>query len=108
MTETETGAKGPFVTELQEGMHVVGFYHAREPAMQSFREAGRGSFLRLQLVDRTGTISARLWEGAEEGLEAAGRTGVVKIEGDVERFRDHLQVRILRMRSAGTARVRSR
>jgi 3'-5' exoribonuclease len=102
MIETETGAQGPFVSELREGIHVVGFYHAREPVLQSFREAGRGSFLEPQLVDRSGTISARLWEGAEEGLEAARVTGVVKIEGDVERFRDHLQIRVLRMRSAET------
>ncbi len=101
MSDAESSAKGAFVSELREGMHVIGFYHAREAVTQSFREAGRGSYLRLQLVDRTGTISARMWEGAEGGLEAASRTGVVKIEGDVERYRDHLQVRILRMRSAG-------
>ena len=101
MVETETAAKGSVVSALLEGIHVVGFFHASEPVLRSFREAGRGSFVKLQLVDRSGTISARLWEGAGEGFEAARLTGVVKIEGDVERFRDHLQVRVLRMRSAG-------
>lgn len=105
MSEAESSAKGPFVAELREGMHVIGFYLARETGTQSFREAGRGSYLRLQLTDRTGTISARMWEGAEEGLEAAAQTGTVKIEGDVERYRDHLQVRILRIRAADADEV---
>lgn len=100
MSEDEKPDKGAFVAEMQAGMHVVGFYRAREVSLQSYRGSRGGSYLRVELADRTGSIPARMWENADSGYADATRTGIVKVEGEVERYREQLQVRVIRLRAA--------
>ncbi len=92
--------KGPFVSDLKAGDHFVGFYVARDLRLEAFRDPGRGHYLRLWLADRSGSIEARLWEEATFASQQISPPSVVKVEGDVELFRDRLQVRVLRIRPA--------
>ena len=92
--------KGPWVADLAPGMEFVGFYVARNPRLVAFRDPGRGKYLRMQLLDRTGLIDARLWDGAEEAFEEVKEGGPVKVAGVVETFREELQVNVRRMRAA--------
>ena len=92
--------KGPWVADLAPGMEFVGFYVARNPRLVAFRDPGRGKYLRMQLLDRTGLIDARLWDGAEEAFEEVKEGGPVKVAGVVETFREELQVNVRRMRTA--------
>jgi len=92
--------KGPWVADLAPGMEFVGFYVARNPRLVAFRDPARGKYLRMQMLDRTGLIDARLWDGADEAFEAVKEGGPIKVAGVVETFREELQVNMSRMRAA--------
>jgi len=98
--DREKPDKGPWVSDLKAGMDFVGFYVARNPRLDPFRDPTRGKYLRMQLVDRTGFIEARMWEGAEEIFEEVNGGGPVKVAGVVESFREERQVKVWRMRAA--------
>jgi len=92
--------KGPFVTDLLEGMEFIGYYISRNPRLDPFRDPSRGKYLRMQLVDRTGYIEARMWEECEGIFDEINGGGPVKVGGVVESFREDMQVNIRRMRAA--------
>lgn len=92
--------KGPKILDLKEGQHLVGFYLARDPRLETFRDPSRGTYLRLLLADRSGQMEARVWEQAEEAAAAIEKSRIVKIEGDVESYRDQLQIKVARLRAA--------
>lgn len=70
--------KGPWVADLEESMEFIGCYVARNPRLYTFRDPGRGKYMWLQLVDITGVIEARMWEGAEEVFDQVGSGGPIK------------------------------
>jgi len=92
--------KGPWIADLQAKDHFVGFYLARDIRLRSFRDPGRGRYLRMSLMDKTGSIEARVWENAEEVETILQQPAVVKVEGEVELFQDRPQVRVVRLRLA--------
>lgn len=91
--------KGDWLAELGPGDHFVGFYLAQQPRLETFRDPSRGSYLRLVLCDRSGSLEARVWDEAQEAAAEAEK-GVVKVEGEVEEYRERLQGRVLRLRAA--------
>jgi 3'-5' exoribonuclease len=103
--EIKKSDKGPWVNDLQLGMEFIGFYIVRNPRLDPFRDPSRGKYLRMQLVDRTGIIEARMWEGAEKIFEEVNGGGPVKVAGVVERFREEFQVYVGRMRAARDGEV---
>ena len=59
------------------------------------RRTGRGGpFLRVSLVDRTGSVTAMVWDDVEAILEALTEGGYARVRGDVESFRGDLQLKI--------------
>lgn len=92
--------KGPWIAELEEGQNFIGFYLIRNASLETFRDIGRGRYLRLSLVDRSGMIEARIWEDAQEAATILNGRSIAKVDGRAERFRERLQVRIQRIRLA--------
>ncbi|MGH7567174.1 MAG: 3'-5' exoribonuclease YhaM family protein [Gemmatimonadota bacterium] len=59
------------------------------------RRTGRGgAFLRVSLVDRTGSVTAMVWDDVEAVLEALTEGGYAQVRGDVETFRGDLQLKV--------------
>ncbi|HYO46918.1 MAG TPA: HD domain-containing protein [Gemmatimonadota bacterium] len=59
------------------------------------RRTGRGgAFLRVSLVDRTGSVTAMVWDDVETILEALIEGGYARVRGDVETFRGGLQLKV--------------
>lgn len=59
------------------------------------RRTGRGgAFLRVSLVDRTGSVTAMVWDDVETILGALIEGGYARVRGDVETFRGDLQLRV--------------
>ncbi len=100
MAEARPVEKGPWIEDLEIGDHFVGYYLAVDARLERFRDPERGHFLRLRLVDRTGSLEARVWEEAEEAAALLETPRVIKVEGEVESFQGQRQVRILRYRAA--------
>jgi 3'-5' exoribonuclease len=100
MNQPAQPQKGPWIADLEPSDHFVGFYLARDARLRSFRDPGRGQYLRMSLIDRTGSIEARVWENAEEVETLLREPTVVKVEGEVELFQDRRQARVLQLRPA--------
>jgi 3'-5' exoribonuclease len=98
--------KGPWVSSLQPGDEFIGFYVARNPRLDPFRDATKGKYMRLQLADRSGTVQARIWEEAEQAAEQITDGTPVKIDGLAELYNEELQVQIRRFRAARNGEVR--
>jgi len=59
------------------------------------RRTGRkGAYLRVSLVDRTGTLTAMGWDEVEALLESLVEGGYARIRGEVEAYRGELQLKL--------------
>lgn len=90
--------KEHFIADLaaQENQTITDYFAV---SAKSVRSTGEGSiYFALTLADRTGHIEARMWETSEAGEFAAG--DVVKLRGQVCRYKDKLQIKVERIRKA--------
>ena len=53
--------KQGFVVDLKDGMAVTSLFLVREKEIRSSPRTGK-SWLQLDLVDRTGSVSAKMWD----------------------------------------------
>jgi 3'-5' exoribonuclease len=100
MADTYHAQKGPYIREVKPGDRLTGFYLVRYKQLEPFRDRTRGLFLTLVLADRTGSLLARVWEGAPELAETFEQGEVVKVQGDVESYMDRPQLIVARLRRA--------
>lgn len=82
----------PYVHDIQPNQDVAGSFVVAD---KQLRTARNGTiFLTLKLVDKTGEITGRVWERAQETAECIPQKGVVFVRGRSEMFRDELQLQI--------------
>lgn len=90
-----------YLLDYQEGERVVAFCLIKN------KEAGVASnqseYLNLELGDRSGTISAKLWDVNAEMKEWINVKAVVKIDAAVQVYRGKKQLVIQRIRPAGAS-----
>jgi len=80
----------------RENQSITGFFAAASRQVRSTKDGVR--YFALTLGDRTGQIEARIWD-----TDAAGefdRGDVVKVQGDVCRYNEKLQIKIRKIRRA--------
>lgn len=92
--------QGPFLAELEPGKEFVGFYLARNPRLDPFRDPTKGKYMRLQLRDRTGTLQARIWHEGEQAAQVIQDGLPLKVAGLAETYNGQTQVQIQRFRPA--------
>ena len=100
------GDKGPWVCEIEPSDEFIGFYVARNPRLDPFRDPTKGKYMRLQLADRSGRVQARIWEEAEQAAQQIADGTPIKIDGLAELYNEELQVQIRRFRPARNGEVR--
>ena len=83
------------VSDIREGVPYRGWLLVKEATLRA--SANGKKFLDLHLVDRTGSIAAKLWD-AECETPATGT--VLKVEGAGNVWNGHLQLKVSRMREA--------
>lgn len=98
--------KGPWVSELEPGDEFIGFYVARNPRLDPFRDPAKGEYMRLQLADRSGSVQARIWDHAEQAAQQIADGTPIKVDGLAELYNEELQVQIRRFRPARNGEVR--
>lgn len=81
-----------YVRDIQPGQEVASLFVIAEKQLRVARNGTR--FLTLKLVDKTGEITGRIWERAEEIGETLSTKGAVFVRGRSEVFRDELQLQI--------------
>jgi len=76
----------PFISEIKPGQRIVGFFVVAQATLEPFKSKP-GNFLNLTLSDKTGRISAKVWENAPDNI-AAGM--VVKVAADAKEYSQRL------------------
>ena len=90
--------KEPMVADLgrYENQSITGFFCVSQKSIRSKKDGA--PYLALTLADSSGQIECRMWDAGEAGEFAQG--DVVKIRGQVSRYKDQLQITVDRLRKA--------
>lgn len=80
------------IADIGPNQDVVGTYAVEE---KQLRTAKNGKpFLTLKLRDKTGSVTARLWDNAAEAAQSLAGHRVLRVQGRSELFRDELQIHL--------------
>ena len=81
-----------FISDLKEGDVVSQVFHLAS-RNRLLTRSGK-PYLSLTLGDKTGTISAKVWDNADAIHAALGAAEFVRITGTVEKYMDELQLKV--------------
>ena len=82
----------PAIAELPDGERVTACYFVE--SVQLGRTRHEKPYLRLRLVDRTGSVEARVWDHAERVAASLSVPGYAGIRGRVEIFNGQRQLKV--------------
>ncbi len=85
--------KEHYIAQLQEGQTVADIFQVRHKKLLSFRSKP-GYFLSLSLGDRSGEITARVWEAGENIFKKLIVGDYVRAEGEVVSFQEQMQLNL--------------
>jgi 3'-5' exoribonuclease len=77
--------KSQYVADLKDGQIVTSLFLVREKEIRTSARTGT-SWLQLDLADRTGTISAKMWDNFAALADTFARDDVIHIRGRVKLF----------------------
>ena len=86
-----------YINTLREGQRISEIYLCKGK-VDAKTKAGK-SYYSLTLQDKTGTLSAKIWD-LSSGIDHFEAMDYVKIDGDVTRYQNALQLNIRRLRRA--------
>ncbi len=86
------GGNGQRIADIAPNQDVVGTFAVEEKQLRTTKNGK--PFLTLKLRDKTGSVTARLWENAAEAAETFAGHKVFRIKGRSELFRDEVQIHI--------------
>ena len=92
-----------FVIDLIEGEPVTSFFLARQIQMRQRRKGD--PFLTLVLADRTGEVSAVMWDGAEQVAKDLTEGDIVKAQGILGTYQGERQLTLSRLRPAAPEEI---
>lgn len=81
-----------FIEEIEPNQPVATTFALGERQLRIARNGN--PYLTVKLVDKTGEISGRVWDQAEQVMASLPATGAVFVRGRSELFRDELQLQI--------------
>ncbi len=87
-----TGVTKIFISEISPNQDVTSAFVVAEKQLRTARNGT--PFLSLKLTDKSGQITGRIWERAEERAQAIAPGSVVRVRGRSELYRDELQLQI--------------
>lgn len=88
--------KSLFVRDLQDGQQICDLFLI---SRKNYAETKAGKpYLALTLMDNSGEIEARVWEGAEQANELVAVGRFIMAQAMVKQFRDQLQLNISSLR----------
>ena len=62
-------------------------------------------YLALTLADRSGQIEAKMWDNVAEAIDAFEQDDYIKVKGLINRYKNHFQLTIHKLRKLGEAEV---
>jgi len=88
--------KGFFIATLPQDGVVTFLAMVREKELKPKRNGG--VYLHLVLADRTGEVTARIWDSPQETSALFERDDIVKVRGTIELYNDRPQLIVQRIR----------
>lgn len=85
-----------FVNQIRDGLRIDSTFLVTEKSLRDYKSKD-GRYLALTLADRTGTVSARVWDGAEEWAKLFQEGQVVRVVAAAQRYQDALQLIVNRI-----------
>ncbi len=82
-----------FISDLRDGQAVAATFLVRSKEIRTSPRTSR-SWLQLELADRTGTISGKMWDGYESMVTLFDRDDVVKIRARAKLYNDQLELTV--------------
>ena len=98
-----TDAARRFVSELGIGERVDSSFLLRRCDLRTGRTGQ--AYLALEFSDKSGSISARMWDNAEAAARAVGASAFVRVVGMVESYQGSLQLKVDRLEPADPRNV---
>jgi 3'-5' exoribonuclease len=92
-----------YISELSEGDRVVSHFLVQSKQLLATK-AGK-PYISLILQDKTGSISAKLWDNALEFNDTFKSNDVVKVDGNVELYNKELQLVVRRLRPSEPSEI---
>jgi 3'-5' exoribonuclease len=92
-----------FITDLAEGQAVTSYFLARQIQVRQ-RRTGE-PYLTVTLADRTGEVSAVLWEGVDDRVRELTDGDIVKVQGVLGSYQGGRQITLARLRKAAPEEV---
>lgn len=92
--------KPAFVADLQDGQAVASFFLVREKEIRTSPNTGK-SWLHLELGDRTGFLSAKMWDNFSSVAQTFERDDVIRVRGRVKLYRGEKELTIEQILPAG-------
>jgi len=91
------------ISELSEGEKIIGHFLVQSKQLLTTK-AGK-QYISMRLQDKTGQIPARVWDNAAEFFEKFKVNDIIKVDADVERYNQELQLKVHRLRPSETEEV---
>ena len=86
-----------YIEDLKENEHIVEHYLCKQK--QSLKTRSGKTYLSLRLMDKTGTIDAKVWE-MHNDIQNFEEGDMVKIDGSIVTFQNELQLKINKLRKS--------
>jgi 3'-5' exoribonuclease len=83
--------KSGFVVDLKDGMVVTSLFLVREKEVRSSPRTGK-SWLQLGLVDRTGNVSAKMWDNFAGIISTFACDDVIRVRGRAKLYNDQIEI----------------
>ena len=99
-SKSEGAEKSQFVADLAAGDSVDGLFLVTTKELRPFKDSSKGEFLNLELTDRSGSITARVWDNAADIAAGFEVEDVVRVTGVVEEYAGALQIVATRVEAA--------
>jgi len=86
-----------YIEDLRENEHVLEHYLCKQK--QSLKTRSGKTYLSLRLMDKTGTIDAKVWE-MNNDIQNFDEGDMIKIDGNIVTFQNELQLKINKLRKS--------
>ena len=84
---------------------VVTSYFCLSQVQLREKKTGGGQYLALTLIDKTGSLEARMWEEFAEAFSSCGDGCYVKAQGQVSKYQGKWQMTLTKLRNAAESEV---
>jgi len=86
-----------YIEDLQENEHIIEHYLCKQK--QSLKTRSGKTYLSLKLIDKTGTIEAKVWE-MHKDIQSFEEGEMIKIDGNIVTFQNELQLKVNKLRKS--------